>query len=321
MNPDEIRKLIVGPMANVTTPFDDEYRVDLGRMAELTQMWVEQGLVKGRTVLKVVAVMGENALLRDDEWPSIVRTAVRASNGRATVACGIHYKDTIRAIQDLKVAEDRGAVAVQVCAPIFNDPTQDDILRFYEALSDADAVDVGIIIYNTPWLAHGGIALDTMKQICEFEQVVAIKWAPNPGDDYESLFEYTDRVSIIDNTRRPTVGHKLGGRGYINMTVDEHPPHDFRVWDLMEEGRYDEAEEIFESVALPLWDFHAKLNERSGGVARTKKGMAILLGHPMGPMRPPSLPLSEEELDELRGLLEGWGWPVVSRQAAQGVPA
>ena len=314
MKRDEIRDLIVGPMANVTTPFDDDYRVDLGRMAELTRMWVENGLVKGRTVLKVVAVMGENALLGDDEWPPIVRTAVQASNGKATIACGIHYKDTIGAIEDLKKAQNAGAVAVQVCAPIFNGPTQDDNLRFFEALSDA--TDIGIIVYNSPWVLHGGIALDTMKKICQLEQVVAVKWHPNPGDDYEALYEFKDRVSIVENTGRPMMGHKLGARGYINMTVDAHPPHDFRVWDLMEEGRYDEAQELFDSVYRPLWDFHLKLNQRSGGVARTKKGMATLLGHHMGSMRPPSLPLSEAELDELRELMEGWGWPVVTRKEA-----
>ena len=312
MRPDEIRKLIVGPMANVTTPYDDNYRVDLGRMAELTRMWVENGLIKGRTVLKVVAVMGENALLRDDEWAPIVRTAAQAANGKATIACGIHFKDTIRAIEDLKTAEDAGAVAVQVCAPIFNHPTQDDTLRFFEALSDA--VDVGIIVYNTPWMTSGGIALDTMKKICQLEQIVAIKWAPNPGDDYEPLFEFKDQVSIIDNTGRPMVGHKLGARGYINLAVDAYPPHEFRIWDLMEEGRYDEAQQLFDNVNVPLRELHIKQNRNSGGEARTKKGMATLLGHHMGSMRPPSLPLNQEEMDELRELLESFGWPVVPRK-------
>ena len=319
MRLDEVRDLIVGPMANVTTPFDDNYRVDLGRMAELTRMWVDMGLVKGRTVLKVIAVMGENAMLRDDEWPAIVSTAARAADGKATIACGIHYKDTVRAIEDLKIAEDAGAVAVQVCPPIFNDPTQDDTLRFYESLSDA--VDVGIIVYNTPWVTHGGIELEMMKKICQLEQVVAIKWAPNPGDDYEALFEFKDLVSIIDNTGRPWYGHKLGARGYINMTVDAYPAHDFLVWDLTKEGRYDEAQELYKKVNVPLRAFQTKAQLYSGGVARVKKGMATLLGHHMGTMRPPSLPLTDEEMDELRGMMESYGWPVVDRKEVAEVMA
>lgn len=67
MNIEEIKSLIVGPIATVPTPFDDEFEVDYGKMHELTQMWVDEGLVKGRAVLKVAAAMGEGPMLRDDD--------------------------------------------------------------------------------------------------------------------------------------------------------------------------------------------------------------------------------------------------------------
>ncbi len=35
------------------------------------------------------------------------------------------------------------------------------------------------------------------------------------------------------------------------------------------------------------------------------------MGQPVGPMRPPFLPLTQEELDELREIVRSWGWPVV----------
>ena len=37
--------------------------------------------------------------------------------------------------------------------------------------------------------------------------------------------------------------------------------------------------------------------------------MAVM-GHAVGAPRPPSEPLNEEELAELRELVTGWGWPV-----------
>ncbi len=48
--------------------------------------------------------------------------------------CDIHYKDTLCTIEDAKRAADLGAVGVQVASLIFNDPTQDDILWFFEDL-------------------------------------------------------------------------------------------------------------------------------------------------------------------------------------------
>ena len=62
MNIEEIKSLIVGPIATVQTPFDDKFEVDYGKMYELTQMWVDEGLVKGRAVLKVAAAMGEGPM-------------------------------------------------------------------------------------------------------------------------------------------------------------------------------------------------------------------------------------------------------------------
>ena len=84
MNRDELKPLFVGPIATVPTPFDDNYEVDFSRMHDLTQRWVEGGLVTGRSVIKVAAAMGEGPMLSDDEWPFLVRTVVQASDAMNT---------------------------------------------------------------------------------------------------------------------------------------------------------------------------------------------------------------------------------------------
>ena len=114
--------------AAVATPFDENYEVDLGKMHDLTQWWVASGLVKGNGIIKVAAAAGEGPMLDDPEWAALLRTTVQASDGKATVMCGLHYKDTKRTIRDAKVAQDMGAHALQVCPPIFNDPSQNDLL-------------------------------------------------------------------------------------------------------------------------------------------------------------------------------------------------
>ena len=57
--------------------------------------------------------------------------------------------------------------------------------------------------------------------------------------------------------------------------------------------------------------FSKKVMAKSGGIARIKKGIMEVVGQPVGSMRPPSLPLTEEEIDELREIVRSWGWPVV----------
>ena len=310
MTRDELKRLIVGPIATVPTPFDDDFEVDHGRMAAETQYWVESGLVTGQAVIKVAAAMGEGPMLSDDEWPHLLRTTVQAAQGKAAIVCGIHYKNTKRTIEDAKKAQDLGAIGLQISPPIFNLPTQDDLLRYYGAVSDAIAI--GIMVYCHPWMRGGDITAETIRRMANFEQVVAIKWAVADEADYDEMKTFAGTFNVIDNSSQPVRCYQNGGRGYINMTAEIYPLHDLKIWQLLEAKKYDEAQALFEPVNTTLRDFFVNTSTRSGGQARVKKGLAKLMGHPMGDSRPPLQPLNEVEMTELRDILVGLGWPVAS---------
>jgi dihydrodipicolinate synthase/N-acetylneuraminate lyase len=304
-----LKKLIVGPIATVTTPFDDRFAVDYGRMAAATEYWVASGLVSGVSVLKVAAAMGEGPMLSDDEASLLLRTVVRAAKGKAAIVCGIHYKDTLRTIEDAKRAQDLGAIGVQVSPPIFSHPTQDDILRHYSAVSAA--IDIGIVVYNTWFMWGGNILPETFHKMADLEHVAAIKWSvPDPAI-YDEMASLAPIFNILDNYNQPVSCHRMGGRGYINTTVEIYPPHDLKVWELLENHLYEQAQVLFDRVNKPLRQFDKQLTARSGGEARLKKALTALMGHPMGVSRPPSLPLNAEEMAELRAIVAGFGWPVV----------
>ena len=311
MDRDKLNELILGPIATVPTPFDDDFEVDYGAMADLTRWWVENGLVKGKAVIKVAAAMGEGPMLRDDEWPYLLRTVVHAADDKAAIVCGLHYKDTKRTIEDAKRAQDMGAIGLQVSPPILNLPSQDDILDHYSDLSNA--IDIGILVYVTRGM-DCPIHLDTYRKMADFEHVTGIKWsAVTPEIDYEDIFELAQTFNIIDNSSQAVRCHRLGGRGYINVTAHSNPQHDLKVWELMEAKRYDEAQTLFDSVNKPLREFSARASGRSGGQARLPKAMMAIMGHPVGSSRLPSKPLTDEEMEELRGILIGLGWPVPER--------
>jgi len=308
MNREQLRKLIQGPIATVPTAFDKDFHVDYGCMAAMTQWWVESGLVAGKAVIKVAAAMGEGPMLRDNEWPLLLRTVVQNAKGKAAIVCGIHYKDTVRTIEDAKIAQDMGAIGLQISPPVFNLPTQDDLLHYFGDVSDK--IDIGIMVYNTYWLDHGAVLTDTIMKMKQFPQVMAIKWGVPDDKDYEDMTKFVDAFNVIDNHSSAARCHRLGGRGYINMTAEVYPPHDLRIWDLLENHKYDEAQKLFDSVDVPLRTLYAKTAQMSGGQARLKKGMMEIMGHPMGASRPPSAPLTKQDMAELRKLMIGFGWPV-----------
>ena len=314
MNRQELRDRFRGIVGVTVTPMDDDYEVDLGRMYDLTQWWVENGLTRGRAMLKVVSVMGEFSQLTDAEWPAVVRSAVQAADGKVDIIAGTHYKDTKRTIQDALRAQDLGAIGLQIAPPAMNDPNQDDILRFYSDVSDA--IDIGVMVYNTPWQRHGGIDAETLHRMVDFEHIVAIKWATHEGCPEEEMDRLAPNFNLIENGNDRVGFHKHGGSGFLDKTSVAYPPHELKMWDLLEAKRYDEAQALWETVDVPIRRLAEKAGQLSGGQARFKKMLMNAMGHNVGHQRPPTLPASTEEIVELRNLLASFGWPVPESVAA-----
>ena len=307
MNRDELKKLIRGSLATLPTPFDLEFKLDLAGATELTHWWVENGLGTDVAPLKVAAAMGEGPDLGDDEWPHLLRTVVNSAGSDAVVMCALKSKDTLHAIEDAKRAQDLGAVGLQIDLPFFHHPNQDDYVRYFTDISDA--IDIGIMIYNTHWFGCESITAETMLRLTDAEHVVALKWQPEEGQDYDDMREFSHIFNVIDNSGQPARCHRNGGRGYISAWITSNPQHDLEVWKLLEAQRYDEAEAKMDRVNAAIAPWQEKASKRSGGY-RLVKAMMAAIGQPAGPTRPPTLAADDQEVAELRGILKGLGWTV-----------
>jgi len=304
MTREELKKLIRGTLVTLATPFDEKMRVDFARMTDLTRWWVSNGLGTDVAPLKVAAAMGEGPDLSDDEWPHLLNTVVKAA-GDAVVLCGLKTKNTLHTIEDAKMAQDLGAVGLQIDLPIFHHPNQDDYVRYFTDISDA--IDIGIMIYNTYWFGCESITAETMLRLADAEHVTAIKWDVPEGSDYDQMRKFSHIFNVIDNSNQPVRCHKNGGRGYISSTIPAYPQHDLEIWQLLEANRYDEAQNKFNHLRDALASFTP--TKKSGGY-RLIKGMMAAMGQPVGPPRPPTLPLDDQDIAELKRILKGVGWPV-----------
>ena len=311
MNREELRRLIKGTLATIPTAFDEKMKLDLATMTDMTKWWVENGLGTDVAPLKVAAAMGEGPDLSDDEWPHLLRTVVNAAGSGAAVICALKAKNTLHTIDDAKRAQDLGAIGLQIDLPFFHHPHQDDLVRFYTDISDA--IDIGIMIYNTYWFcqdaAKESMRPETMLRLKDAEHVVAIKWDTPEGQDYDGMRQFSDIFNVIDNSGQAVRCHKNGGRGYISSLVAVHPQHDLAIWKLLEAKRYEEAQAELDRVSGVIGPWRAKAGAKSGGY-RQGKGMMAAIGLPVGPPRPPTLPVDDEEQAEIKEILKALGWLV-----------
>ena len=142
------------------------------------------------------------------------------------------------------------------------------------------------------------------------EHIVAIKWNSPADVPYESMQELVDDFNIFDNSNQPGRCYKNGGQGFLDHLAPAYPQHELEILDLFDAGNFDEGQALWDKVSLPTIEFLNNALADSGGVARLKKAAMAIMGHPVGSMRPPSQPVNDEQMDKLRDVLIGAGWPV-----------
>ena len=305
MNREELRRIMQGVSVAVPTPFDKDYRLDLATARDLTQWWVEVGLGTSTSMIKLCSAWGQGPDLSDEEWPDLVRTVVDAGGPGANIMCGLKSKDTLRTIEDAKRAQDLGANSLQIELPYNHAPNQDQYVKHYTMISDA--IDIGIMIYNTFWFGCDPIEPETMLRLRDAEHVAAVKWAYPDPEAYDRMKEFSHMFNVIDNSGDPAKCHQNGGRGFVSAFAPAYPADDLKIWELFEAKRYDEAQAIQDKNDRILGPVSAKISGNSGGY-RLAKGMMNIVGHPSGPPRLPTEPLSDEETALLRSAMQEMGW-------------
>ena len=171
----------------------------------------------------------------------------------------------------------------------------------------SDAIDIGIMIYNTYWFGVSPIEPETMARLKDAEHVAAIKWHYPTDEGYDKMKEFSDEFNVIDNAGQHVRCRKNGGEGIVSAFGPAYTKHDLKVWDLIENGKYEEAEALEKSFNETIGPALLKISSNSGGY-RAARGMMELVGHPVGPPRLPTEPLTSEELNILKVAMENCGW-------------
>ncbi len=305
------REVIVGPQIPVITNLKEDLSLDLEAIRFNVNFLVEHGMVTGKGVLLAVGAGGDFDVLNLEERKAAARAIVEAADGRVPVIVGIQDSNPRVSVELAHYAEALGAYGIQMSPPYYHGPSNEDVLQLYRRIHDA-TTRVGIMIYNT-WWHNYNISFEVMDELLNLERVVAIKWS-HPGSplDYsQGVKRYAHRLAIVDNAFMCVLTHLLGGHGFITHMATVWPEHELGIWELAQEGKYQEAIEIHSTDNYSWVDLRIKFGSRTSGESPIVKAALELTGRPAGPSRSPSRDLVPEERNELRRLLQDLGVPNV----------
>ena len=103
------------------------------------------------------------------------------------------------------------------------------------------------MVYDQAWCNLGtGISLRMMGRLSALPNMIALKYG-SPAHFTDMILAYqqfSDRFAFIDNSLAYTVviSHMHGCQGYISFPVGLWPEFELKRWDLLEAGKYREAE-------------------------------------------------------------------------------
>ena len=280
----------------MVTPFTDEGAIDLAGAQELAAQLVDRGAHDG---LVIHGTTGESPTTTDAEKHAVLEAVLDAVGDHATVVAGVGTNDTAHSIELARAAERAGAHGLLVVTPYYNKPPQAGLLRHFTAI--ADSTDLPVMLYDIPPRSVIPIEVETLVRAAEHPKIVAVKDAKGDLGAVAWTLARTDLAyySGEDMLNLPLLA--LGAVGVVSVVGHVVGPRLAELIAAIESGDLVKARAVNERL-LPVYT----------GVFRTQGTILIKaalreLGLPSGPVRPPLVDATPEQVAQLRHDLTAGG--------------
>ncbi|MBW8765960.1 MAG: 4-hydroxy-tetrahydrodipicolinate synthase [Geodermatophilales bacterium] len=273
----------------MVTPLTEDGTIDLAGAQELAAHLVDRQAHDG---LVIMGTTGEAPTLADGEQHAVLEVVLDAVGDRATVIAGVGTNNTAHTIENAQAAERLGAHGLLVVTPYYNKPPQAGLLRHFTSV--ADSTDLPVMLYDIPPRSVVPIEVETLVRAAEHPRIVAVKDAKGDLGAVAWTLARTDLAyySGEDMLNLPLLA--LGAVGVVSVVGHLVGPRLAELIAAVESGDLVKARAVNESL-LPVYTGIF----RTQGVILVKAALREL-GLPAGPVRPPLVDATPEQLAQLR---------------------
>ena len=273
----------------MVTPLRADGSLDPDGAARLASYLVDE---QGNDGLVINGTAGEAATTSDAEKETLLRAVVEAVGDRAYVLAGVGTNNTRHTIELAKAAEKVGVHGTLVVTPYYNKPPQEGVYRHFMAV--ADATGLPMLVYDIPHRTGTSIATDTLCRLAEHPRIVGVKDAKAALVETAWVTRRTDLAVYCGDDALTLPSLAIGAVGVVGTSTHLIG---VKTQELIRGYEAGDAE-----LALRL---HHELLPLFTGIFRTQgpilvKAALSLLGLPAGPVRPPLVDATEEEIAQLR---------------------
>ncbi len=242
-----------GIIVPLITPLTSDEMLDLPGLERL----VEHVIAGGVSAIFLLGSSGEGPVLADSLRERLLQAVSEQVDGRVPILLGIPAPGTRQVIEIASRLLRLGGDAIVLVAPYYYPQTQAEVIAHVSAV--ATSQNVPTVVYNIPQMVKTIIEPETVAQLAELPEVVAIK---------DSLGDMTrfQRLLAIQNKRpdfsvcqgaEGVVALSLirGGNGAVLGLANVAPALCQELYDAAKSGNLKRAWELQEQL-LTLWRIH-----------------------------------------------------------------
>lgn len=288
-----------GIVLPVVTPTDENGDFSPARYRRLLHYFMDNG-VHG---VFPFGTTGEFYAFEDDVLRQMIEISLEEGRGRLTVYAGANHITPKGVLKLARLAEDAGAAALSVLTPMFVSQTQEELYRYYKAISEGTPLP--IVIYDNMAKTNVHVMPETVARLAELGNIVALKDSTGDMTNTEECIRLTrhrgDFHVLMGRDTTIYAGLHYGCTGAITSCGNIAPRIAVDIYERHMRGDMDgalEAQFLLSRlrIATNMATFPAVI----------KEGLRMV-GHEVGDCAAPILPLNDAQRQKLRLILEEIG--------------
>ncbi len=231
-----------GVFPAITTQMDRDGSLDLEATAKHIEVLIESG-VSGIVML---GSLGENQMLEPEEKRAVMDMAVETIEGRIPVLSGVAETSTSSAVEFVRDCEEIGADGFMVMpAMCYKTPDPAESMAHFKTV--AKSTGLPIMIYNNPISYGNDITPEMFAELGKVKNFVALKESSGDTRRITDLHRVCgDRYAIFTGVDPLALESAiLGIDGWVAGTGIAFPAQNQYLWELMKNGEWDEALQIY----------------------------------------------------------------------------
>ena len=285
-----------GIITALVTPFDEQGKVDQGKLRSLLDLQMETGI----TGVFLCGTTGETYALSGQERQLILETAVEHVNKRLAIYFGVGANNTHEAVALAKMGKSIGADAITAITPYFVRPSATELEAHFRAI--AEATDLPLVLYNHPLRTQIVIPVGVVQRLTRLPNVVGIKDSSGSLHSNINYLLGNDNFAVLSGNDGLILSLlQWGGAGAVSATANFAPKLLCDLYNSFIDGDLKTAQELQRKVFLLRQAF-----DLGTYPAMIKEALA-LVGLDVGFCRLPVARLGAAERKELKELLDRVG--------------